>query len=493
MTPRINRLRQALQMTQARKKVAARANALRVFRMLLLATVFTQAQLTGNFAALAQAVAVGGATAQDQRSRSLTLPLAVEIALRTNPVVRATHAGREMADAQLNEAQAGRLPFIQLGETFAHGNNPVFVFGSLLEQGRFGPRNFDPQFLNNPDALSNFRTAVTFRLPILDQKQSSARINQAQIGQRQADKQKDLVEQQVRFEVLRAYYGLIVATANKRVSDEAVRMAEADINRIREKFDAGVVVQSDLLAAEVQLAEYRQQQIQTEGEIVIAEATLNTALGISVDTPQQVADELVEKRFIVPDQQELIRLAIANRPEFARAGLTLKAAEERVRAVRGESTPRLDVFGTFGLSSHGITKGSSDYTVGASLTFNIFDAGRKARMEQARIAEALAATEQEGLANQIRFEVIRAYRQYVSARERIILATRSEEQAKETLRIIHIRYREGLTTITEMLRAETALVRAQMNLIAARYDHYVGFANVLLATGRLTDVQPFGS
>jgi hypothetical protein len=32
-----------------------------------------------------------------------------------------------------------------------------------------------------------------------------------------------------------------------------------------------------------------------------------------------------------------------------------------------------------------------------------------------------------------------------------------------------------------------------MNLIAARYDHYVGFANVLLATGRLTDVQPFVS
>jgi outer membrane protein TolC len=114
-------------------------------------------------------------------------------------------------------------------------------------------------------------------------------------------------------------------------------------------------------------------------------------------------------------------------------------------------------------------------------------------MEQARIAEALAATEQEGLANQIRFEVIRAYRQYISARERIILAARSAEQANETLRIIQIRYREGLTTITEMLRAETALVRAQMNLIAARYDHYVGFANVLLATGRLTDVQPFVS
>jgi outer membrane protein TolC len=425
--------------------------------------------------------------------QGLTLPLAVDIALRTNPMVRATQSGREMADSQVGEARASRHPQIQVSETFAESNNPVFVFGSLLEQGRFGPKNFDPTFLNNPDALTNARTSITFRLPVFDQRQASSRIKQAQIGQQQADKQAEMVRQQVRFEVLRAFYGLLVARAKKEVSDEAVKMAEADVSQIREKFNAGMIVQSDLLAAEVQLAEYRQQQIQADGEITIAEAALNTALGISVDTPQQVAGELVEKNFAVADQQELVGQAIAKRPEFAHAGLALKGAEERVRAVRSESLPRLDLFGTVGLSTHGVTNGSSDYTVGASLTFNIFDAGRKARLNQARIAEDIAATEQEGLASRIRFEVIRAHQQYVSARERVAVAARSTGQAEETLRIIQVRYSEGLTTITEMLRAETALVRARMNLVSARYDHYVGFASVLLATGRLTDVESFVS
>jgi len=34
-------------------------------------------------------------------------------------------------------------------------------------------------------------------------------------------------------------------------------------------------------------------------------------------------------------------------------------------------------------------------------------------------------------------------------------------------------------------------VRAQTNVLATRYDYYIGYANVLLTTGQLTDVRPF--
>ena len=80
----------------------------------------------------------------------LTLPVAVDIALRTNPLIRATTSGQELARAQIGEARAGRYPIVQFGETFARSNNPVFVFGSLLEQGRFGPQNFECEFVQQP-------------------------------------------------------------------------------------------------------------------------------------------------------------------------------------------------------------------------------------------------------------------------------------------------------------------------------------------------------
>jgi len=65
----------------------------------------------------------------------LSLEQAVQIALSNNPVIDAARSGQSLAASQLAEARAARLPSVQFSESFTHSNNPVFVFGSLLEQG----------------------------------------------------------------------------------------------------------------------------------------------------------------------------------------------------------------------------------------------------------------------------------------------------------------------------------------------------------------------
>src|SRR5512139_329143 len=146
---------------------------------------------------------------------TLTLPLAVDNAFKNNPLIRMALSGREIAEAQLREARAGWFPLLQFSETFTRGNNPVFVFGSLLEQGRFSQQNFRLSALNNPDPLSNFRTAITLRQALFDRLQTYTRVSQARLGQQQADLQKAMVEQQVCFEVIRSYYGVLVGHAKK--------------------------------------------------------------------------------------------------------------------------------------------------------------------------------------------------------------------------------------------------------------------------------------
>jgi outer membrane protein len=428
-----------------------------------------------------------------ENPEALTLSAAVDKALQNNPLIRITLSGREIADAQLREARAGWFPLLQFSETFTRGNNPVFVFGSLLEQGRFGSQNFEISTLNNPEPLSNFRTAFNLRQALFDQLQTSTHVTQARLGQQQADLQKAMVEQQVRFEVIRTYYGILVAHAKKEVAEEATKMAESDVKRIQDRFQSGLVVQSDLLAAEVQLGEFRQQQIDAEGDLAIAYAALNTVLGLPVDTLQKVTGDLVDKRFETAKQEELIRLALLHRPDYVRSGFSIQLNKEGVTGAKREYLPRLDLFGNFGVSGENLSSGSSDYTFGASLTFNIFDPGRSARISKARAVESMATAEQQHLANQISLEVVRAYQQYVSARERLVVAGQVIDQATETYRIVQNRYREGLTTITEVLRAETALVRSRLNLVAARYDHYVSYAHVLLSAGTLTDISPFFS
>ena len=426
-------------------------------------------------------------------TEQLTLTQAVEIALRTNPSMKIAAGGRQLADAQLQEARTGRWPSLQAAETFTRSNNPVFVFGTLLEQGRFGPDNFAIDSLNHPNAINNFRSALTLRLPLFDQRQTETRTAQARIAQQEADQQTEMAAQQLRFAVIRTFYGLLLAQARLEVSDEAVRTAEADVKRARDIFESGLVVQSDLLAAEVQLSEFRQQHIQAKGDLITAMAALNTAMGLPVDSPRQPLGQLVDRAFPTPTVETLSEQALQDRPDYQRAVLSARASEVRSRGARGEWLPRVDAFVTAAASGRYVAGGSGDYAAGASVTFNVFDAGRKARIDQSRAAESIANAEQEQLANQIRFEVIRAYQQYVSARERIAVVAQITTQATETLRMVQDRYHAGLTTITELLRAQTALVRARSDVLAARYDHYVGDANVLLAAGRLKDVGAFGS
>jgi outer membrane protein len=428
-----------------------------------------------------------------EEPETLTLPLAVSKALKNNPLILMTLSGSEIAEAQLREARAGWFPLLQFSETFTRGNNPVFVFGSLLEQARFTQQNFQLSALNNPDPLSNFRTAITLRQTLFDQLQTVTRMSQARLGQQQTDFQKAVVEQQVRFEVIRSYYGVLVAHAKKGVAEEAVKMGESVVKWTRDRFQNGLVVQSDVLAAEVQLAEFQQQQIDADGDVAVAYAALNTMMGLPVETPQKVTGELADKRFESLQRQELIRLALIHRPDYMQAGIKVQLSKEGVMGAKREYLPRVDLFGNYGLSGNDLSSGSSDYAFGASLTFNLFDYGRSARVSKARAAESMATAEQEHLANQIRLEVARAYQQHVSARERLGVAGQSIDQATETLRIIQNRYRGGLTTITEVLRAETALVRARLNLVAARYDHYISYAHVLLSVGKLTGIEPFFS
>jgi outer membrane protein TolC len=418
---------------------------------------------------------------------------AVEIALQRNPLTRATIAGRQLANAELSEAESRRAPSLIASGSFTRSNNPVFVFGSLLEQGQFGPENFEINSLNHPDALNNFRSSLTLRFPVFDQRETETRIASARIRQQQADQQTSLVEQRVRFEVIKTYYGLLLAHAKLNVAEEAMKTAEADVKRARDLVESGIAVQSDVLAARVQLSQFRQQEIQMSGELATALAALNTALGLPVETPQQPLGDLLDRRFTVDTIEVLSSAALQNRPDYQRALLSSRDASVQLRRVGGERLPRVDAFLSTALNSEHLTGGRGDYAAGATVSFNVFDAGRKARIARARAEHAIADAEQEHLANQIRFEVVRAYQQYVSARERLAAVAEVSAQASESLRIVQDRYDAGITTITELLRAETALVRARSDVLAARYDQYLSYANVLLATGQLKDAGVFGS
>ena len=214
-------------------------------------------------------------------------------------------------------------------------------------------------------------------------------------------------------------------------------------------------------------------------------------LVVQVHVDHQLAGDLSERFFPVEDLAELTRLAFENRPDFRRALLDVEKSRLQLKSARDQRLPRVDAFGNFGYSSPYIANGSSDYTLGVNLTYSLFDPGRKARNEQAVEGEVLAGFERDDLANKIRLDVIRSQQAFKTSEAKIRVSIKSIGQAEEALRIIDDRYKFGLTTFNEVLRANSALIRARQDLMTTRYEYYISFARLLLATGRLDDVSWF--
>lgn len=434
---------------------------------------------------------VSAAAAQTGIPPTLDLRTAVQRSIDGNPITKISESKVKIAEWKIREAKTGTRPTVSFTQSVVGSNNPVFVFGSLLEQGRFGPSNFSIDSLNKPDSLVNFRSQVNLHLPLFDQRQTRSRVSAASIAKRQAELAAEETRQRLRFDIVRNYFGVVLDRGMVNVSTEAMKTADANRKKTRDMVDVGMTTEADLLAAEVEFANAGQRKLESESKLVTTLAALNIAIGEKPDLVPVLAGELTEKFFPVEDQDELIRIALESRPDYQRVVLGLEGSRVQIRSAKDSSLPRIDVYSNLGYSSPYVANGSSDYTVGASLTYTLFDPGRKARIAQAAEGEVLAGLEREVLGDQIRLEVIRSLQAFKTSDAKIRVSVKSIAQAEEALRIVEDRYRNGLTTFNEVLRAGLAVTKAKQDLLTTRYEYYISYAQILLATGRLNDVRWF--
>src|SRR6266540_308659 len=90
----------------------------------------------------------------------LTLDRALSAALAHNASLRASRAGVDEAVAGVTEARSGLFPRFSVTESWQRGDQPVFVFSSLLSARQFAATNFAIDALNHPDPIGFFRASL---------------------------------------------------------------------------------------------------------------------------------------------------------------------------------------------------------------------------------------------------------------------------------------------------------------------------------------------
>ena len=420
--------------------------------------------------------------------QTLSLKDAVRTALGNNPTIERDAAEIEAAGARRSAAASGYLPRLSYSESWQRSDNPVFVFSSLLTQHQFTEKNFAIGPLNRPQAMNNFQSQLTLDQNLWDAGLTRKQVENADLGRRMAVEQAGRTRSSVIAGVVRAYYGAKLAREALAVARAAVQSAEADLERAVNLRAAGMTTDADVLAIRVHLAALREQQIRCDYDAQVAMSALNEVLGLPPDTLHELATPFTPADFDETPLVEKLESARALRPEIRQAEIEIRMSETQAALARTGRLPQI----TFRLAFEAdrqqfINKGGANWLAAVSLRWNLFDGfATKARLAEAGQAARQARAAQRQIEAGVNLEVRRAYLELKASWERISVAEAAVAEAEETLRIVKNRYENGLTTITELLRSETALAEAKLRRLAAIHDQRLAAAALELAAGSLS-------
>jgi len=434
-------------------------------------------------------VAARRVDAQDsQKASSVTLQQAVQMALDQNPAFRTSLDEADATRARLREVQAAWFPRFDFHQDFTRGNNPVYVFGSKLAQRQFTSADFALNQLNTPTPLDNFQTRFDGQWRLFDSGQTLFHQRAAKKLVTVADFQTEQARQDLILEIVRDYYSVLVSRENALAAEEALKTAEASAKRMETMRVAGLIVDSDFLSAKVFVAQMKDRQIRAQNDLAVAQMQLARQIGMSVDANAEPAGTLSEPGDSSKTIQEWTQTALAERPALRAAQLQETAMQEETKAAKAEFGPKIALFGT--TERDAMTLGGpsgTNWTAGARLDFNLFaGGGQKARVAQANANANKAKHDAEWYRSGVQMEVRKAFLDANAAAQRAAAARDAAEQAKESLRIVQNRYEAGLTTVTELLRTQTAQLDARTGYLAALQDWQVALAQLERAAGVLT-------
>lgn len=420
-----------------------------------------------------------GTTAQTRRH--LSVDEAVDLARQASGQVQIAQAEQAMAKANYRQTDAVWLPQVSASYSAMATTNPLNAFGFLLQQGVATAQDFDPQRLNNPGVTHNFGTSIDVKWPLLNLDLLYARKGARQ--QQEVYKHRlEHTRNHIGFETRKAYAQLQFAYALRDI----LRSTLEDTRKIHQSVSnfhrQGLVQQSDVLHAQVQVNTVESALAKAESNIGNASGALQLLMGRGAGQPE------------VYEVDSLAQLAATAGPALVpdtRADLlAMKAAVDASRlmttSARMALLPRLNAFGSYQLNdskAFGFHKDA--YLAGISLSWTLFSG----RQEQEKIKAAKAtgdkmAHELRLLRDKSQLELDKTRRDLQDHQHEIVKQRASVSQAAEALRILINRHREGLASTTDCLAAQALLSQQRIALAEAVLNYNITqyFLQFILST-----------
>jgi outer membrane protein TolC len=291
---------------------------------------------------------------------------------------------------------------------------------------------------------------------------------------------RDLVVQSVA-----SAYLLVIADLSRVEALRAqVATDQAIYDRTADQKLAGTAAGIDVLRAQVQLQQQQQQLLAQDNQFAKDKLALGRTIGLPAGQDLTIAESAPYSALTGMTPEQALRTAYEQRADFQSAKASVSAAEESVKAARGERYPNVGVAADYGDIGPALNTSHGTFTFQAAARFNIFDGGRiSGDVIQARAALKQRQDELADLGGQIDYQVRAALLDIQSAADQVAVARSNLDLANQTLTQARDRFSAGVTDNIEVVQAQGSVAIANDNLITALYAHNLAKVELARALG----------
>ena len=332
---------------------------------------------------------------------------------------------------------------------------------------------------------------TSFKQPIFS---GFALINQykiASLGLDAAEIGAKLTRQDVILDAKNAYFTVLKAQKLLEVAKETVDQITARKEVSENFYQVGMSPLNDLLQAQVELANAKQNLIVAQNNLDIARSQFNLVLRRPVNQPVYVED-IVDYTPFEPDIDDCLSQANQNRLEIYVANAEVEIAKKEVDLAQQDYYPSIDLTGQIVQlgddwkveGGEGISD-SYSWNVQATATWNFWEWGRTTYGIKEKLSRHLQSKYRRSqVLDNINLEVKQAYLRTKESEKNITTIEKAIEQAKENYRITEERYKEQVATSTDLLTAQVLLTQTMTNYFTALYDFKIAKATLFRAMGQ---------
>lgn len=411
-----------------------------------------------------------------QESHTLTLQEAIDLSLKNSHQLKSNEAKILEAAAAVKEAEERKLPEASVSGSYLY--LPVKPTIDLKSGSGNG---------NSPSVKQAIYGIANVSLPIYSGGKINYGIQSAQFLEQAVKLDAENDRGLVTFNVINACINLYKAYQAIELVKENLHQSQQRVKDLSNLEKNGLLARNELLKAELQSSNIELALLDAESNYKIASVNMNIMMG------------LPEQTILIPDKSGLAlptsvkalddyeQDALQNRKDISAVSFRKKSADVNLKSIKADKYPSLALTG--GYIAADIPNFLSVYNavnIGVGIKYNIASLWKNKSKIQHAVAGITQISEAEGmLTDNIRLQVNQAYQAYVVSTKKIEVYEKAVLQATENYRITKNKFDNSLSTTTELLDADVALLQSKLSVTNAKADSFIAYNKLLQITGTL--------